>query len=92
MDPQLQKNFENYNTFDMIGSLKAMYETQARAERYEITKALWQCKMVEGSSVNELIIKMVVYSQILAALGFPIPDSLGTDVLLASPPCLMEVL
>lgn len=59
MDHELQKRFENSNTFDMIGSLKAMYETQARAERYEITKALWECKMAEGSSVNEHVIKMV---------------------------------
>ena len=42
MDPELQKRFENASAFDMIETLKALYQKQARAERYEITKALWE--------------------------------------------------
>lgn len=92
MDPELQKRFENANAFDMIEALKAMYQTQARAERYEMTKALWECKMAEGSSVSEHVIKLAGYGNRLQDLGFPIPEALGTDVLLASLPRLMAVL
>ena len=46
---------------DMIESLKATYETQARAKLYKITKALWECKMAEGNLLNEDVIKIVGY-------------------------------
>lgn len=89
MEPELQKRFENATAFDMIEALKAMYQTQARAERYEITTTLWECKMAEGASVGEHMIKMLGYGTRLAALGFPIPEALGTDLVLASlPPVL----
>ena len=86
MDPELQKRFENISAHDMIAQLGIMYEKQARAERYEITKALWECKMAEGSSVSDHMIKMIGYAERLGTLGFPIPVALGTDILLASLP------
>ena len=36
MNPDLQKQFENIEAYDMIVTLKCMFETQARTERYEI--------------------------------------------------------
>ena len=86
MDTELQKCFENFTVFDMVTQLNALYLKQARAERYEITKQLWECKMAEGSSVSEHVIKLVGYAQRLSALGFAIPTTLGTDILLASLP------
>ena len=53
MDPELQKKFDQTSAYDMVVSLKAMYQTQAKTERYEITKALWSCHMAEGGSVSE---------------------------------------
>jgi hypothetical protein len=45
--------------------------------------------MAEGASVGEHMIKMLGYGTRLAALGFPIPEALGTDLVLASlPPVL----
>ena len=92
MEPELQKRFENATAFDMIEALKAMYQTQARAERYEIIKALCECKMAEGALVGEHMIKMLGYGTRLAALGFPIPEALSTDLVLASLPLLTAVL
>src|SRR3954466_9352285 len=42
--------------------------------------------MAEGSSISEHVIKLVGYVQRLNALGFAIPTTLGTDILLASLP------
>ena len=42
--------------------------------------------MAEGGSLSEHVIKLVGYAQRLSALGFVIPMTLGTDVLLASRP------
>jgi hypothetical protein len=86
MDPELQKRFENSGAFDILQMLKAMYQKQARTERYEITKLFWECKMAEGSSVSEHVVKMVGYATRLESLGFAIPEALGTDILLASLP------
>jgi hypothetical protein len=43
MDPELQKRFANVSAFDMIETLKVLYQKHARAECYEITEALWEC-------------------------------------------------
>ena len=42
--------------------------------------------MAEGSSLSEHVIKLVGYAQRLNALGFAIPMTLGTDILLLSLP------
>ena len=51
MDTELQKCFENVAVFDMVTQLNTLYLNQVRAECYEITKQLWECKMVEGTSL-----------------------------------------
>ena len=86
MDTKLQKRFENFSVVDMVTQLNALYQKQARTEHYEVTKQLWECKMAEGSSLIEHVIKLVGYAQRLNALGFAIPTTLGTDILLASLP------
>ncbi|XP_037451363.1 uncharacterized protein LOC119321951 [Triticum dicoccoides] len=55
-------------------------------ERYEITKALLKCKMAEGSSVSQHLVKLVGYMWRLEALGSPIPAWLCTDLILLSLP------
>ena len=86
MDIELQKRYENFTVYDMVKQLNALYLKQARTERYEITKQLWECKMAEGSSISEHVIKLVGYAQRLSDLGFAIPATLGADILLASLP------
>src|SRR3954465_10059641 len=86
MDTELQNRFENFTVVDMVTQMNALYLKQARTERYEVTKKLWECKMAEGSSLSEHVIKLVGYAQRLNALGFAIPTTLGTDILLVSLP------
>src|SRR3954471_3057751 len=78
MDTELQKRFDKFTIFDMVEQLNALYLKQARTECYEITKQLWECKMAEGSSISEHVIKHVDYAQRLSDLGFSIPATLGS--------------
>ncbi|KAK8564604.1 hypothetical protein V6N12_058187 [Hibiscus sabdariffa] len=84
MTSELQKQHEDMGAYEIIQNLKAIYEGQARQERYEISKALFQCKMSEGSPVGAHVIKMMDYIQTLEKLGFPLKDELATDVILQS--------
>ncbi|KAK8578797.1 hypothetical protein V6N12_069141 [Hibiscus sabdariffa] len=86
MTPELQKQHENMVAYEMIQNLKEIYEGQARQERYETSKALFQCKMSEGSPVGAHVIKMMGYIQTLEKLGFALNDELATDVILQSLP------
>ncbi|KAK8553907.1 hypothetical protein V6N12_030886 [Hibiscus sabdariffa] len=86
MTPELQKQHENMVAYEMIQNLKAIYEGQARQERYETSKALFQSKMSEGSPVGAHVIKMMGYIQALEKLGFALNDELATDVILQSLP------
>ena len=60
MEPELQKHFEWSSTQFIIGSLEVLYKKQARTERFEITKALIECKMTEGSSMSEHILLLAM--------------------------------
>ncbi|KAK9028400.1 hypothetical protein V6N11_068205 [Hibiscus sabdariffa] len=84
MTPELQKQHENMVAYEMIQNLKEIYEGQARQERYETSKALFQCKMSEGSSVGAHVIKIMGYIQTLEKLGFALNNELATDVILQS--------
>ena len=48
MTPELQKDLKHMEAYEMAAHLKEMFQQQARQERYETTKALHSCKMVEG--------------------------------------------
>ncbi|KAK8701985.1 hypothetical protein V6N13_020358 [Hibiscus sabdariffa] len=86
MSPELQKQHEDMNAYDMIQNLKDIYKGQSRQERYETSKALFQCKMSEGSPVGAHVIKMMGYIQTLEKLGFALKDELTTDVIPQSLP------
>ncbi|KAK8634247.1 hypothetical protein V6N13_015075 [Hibiscus sabdariffa] len=86
MNSELQKQHENMVAYEMIQNLKQIYEGQARQERYETSKALFQCKMTEGTPVGAHVIKMMGYIQTLEKLGFSLKDELATDLILQSLP------
>ena len=86
MSSELQKDLENMEAYDMIFNLKEMFQQQARQERYETTKALHSCKMVEGASVSAHVLKMKGYIKHLDRLGFPLSQELATDLILNSLP------
>ena len=86
LEPDLQKRFELHGAFEMVEELKTMFQTQARAERYEISEKFFTCKMEEHSSVSEHALAMSGYIQRLTQLGIVIPDELNTDRVLQSLP------
>jgi hypothetical protein len=45
MFPDMQKQYEHVDAYTMIQGLHGMFENQARAERYNISKALFACKL-----------------------------------------------
>ncbi|KAK9044504.1 hypothetical protein V6N11_058404 [Hibiscus sabdariffa] len=86
MNSELQKQHENMVAYEMIQNLKEIYEGQARQERYETSKALFLCKMIEGTPVGAHVIKMMGYIQTWEKLGFSLKDELATDLILQSLP------
>jgi hypothetical protein len=68
----------------MIYGLHGMFENQARAERYNISKALFTCKLAEDSLVIPHVIKMMDHIETLDKLGCKLKDDLATDVILQS--------
>jgi hypothetical protein len=67
-----------------------MFENQARAERYNISKALFACKLTEGSSINPHVIKMMGNIETLDKLSCELNDDLATDVIFQSLPARYE--
>ncbi|KAJ9552518.1 hypothetical protein OSB04_016563 [Centaurea solstitialis] len=84
MSPYLQAGLINTNAYDMIRQLRDMFQTQARTERYDATKAFNECKMVKGTSVSDHVMKMKRHLDHLERLGHPVPLQLATDTILNS--------
>lgn len=84
MTPYLQGHLELLEAYDMITSLKKMFDTQARHERYNTTRALVSCKMVEGTSVSTHVLKMKSYIDYLNWLGSSIDENFATDIILVT--------
>ncbi|KAG8501093.1 hypothetical protein CXB51_003174 [Gossypium anomalum] len=84
MNLELQKQHEDMVAYDMIEHLKELYQGQASQERFNISKALFQCKLAEGSPVGPHVLKMIGYIESLSKLGFLLSQELATDVILQS--------
>ncbi|XP_052478288.1 uncharacterized protein LOC128033859 [Gossypium raimondii] len=84
MNPGLQKQHEDMVAYDMIEHLKELYQGQARQERFNTSKALFQCKLAEGSPVRPRVLKMIGYIESMSKLGFPLSQELAIDVILQS--------
>ncbi|KAJ9562547.1 hypothetical protein OSB04_007707 [Centaurea solstitialis] len=84
MSPDLQAGLINTNAYDMIRQLRDMFQTQARTERYDATKAFNECKMANGTSVSDHVMKMKWHLDHLERLGHPVPLQLATDTILNS--------
>ena len=48
----------------MIVALQDMFQTQARTERFNVSKAFVESKLAEGAAVGQHIIKMVGYTEV----------------------------
>jgi hypothetical protein len=82
MSPDLQKKFELGNAYTMSQGHCGMFGNQARVDRYNISEALFLCKLAEGNPVSSHVIKMMGYIETLDKLGCEPKDDLATDVIL----------
>ena len=82
MSPDLQKQYEHTDGYNMIGELCGMFENQARVERYNISKSLFSCKLAEDSPISSHVIKMIGYIKTLDRHGSELHDDLTIDVIL----------
>ena len=63
MEPELQMQFENnHAVHDMIVVVRDMFQTQAKTERFNVSKAFAETKLAEGASVGPHVIKLVGYT------------------------------
>ncbi|XP_051208097.1 uncharacterized protein [Lolium perenne] len=86
LESELQKYFENHDPFDIIHELKMIFEFHVDGERYEVLEQFFGCKMEEGSSVSENVLKMYGHVKKLQDLGITIPNALGIHRVLQSVP------
>ena len=86
MNSELQKQFEEMETFDMMVHLKGMIQEQARQEMFTTTKALNACKMTLGTSLSAHVLKMKGLINQLDKLGAPISHELAAGLILGSLP------
>ena len=54
-----------------------IFETHAAVESYEASEQFFNCKMEEGCSVSEHVLKMSGHAKKLQDLGITIPNALG---------------
>lgn len=59
MNSEFKKQHENMKEFDMIEHLNMIYQVQVRHERFELSKAPFQCKLYEGSHVDPHVSQMI---------------------------------
>lgn len=86
MTPELQKQHEKMDAPTILIHLQELYDVQGRTARYDISKELFQCRMAEGSSVNDHVLKMINLIEHLGQLGFVMDGELSQDLVLQSLP------
>ncbi|PKI36625.1 hypothetical protein CRG98_042978 [Punica granatum] len=59
MDSELQKQHEHMGAYDMIVHLRQLYQVQARHEQFDVLKALFWAKLIEGSPVGPHVLNMI---------------------------------
>ena len=52
----------NHAAHDMIVALRDMFQTQARTERFNVSKAFAKTKLAEGAPIGPYVIKMIGYT------------------------------
>uniref|UniRef100_UPI003917DC08 hypothetical protein n=1 Tax=Amycolatopsis sp. cmx-11-12 TaxID=2785795 RepID=UPI003917DC08 len=67
-------------------TLKNLFQTQTKTEKFNISKTFLKYKLTENAAVKPHIIKIINYTQRLKKLNFPINKKLTTDFILSSLP------
>ncbi|KAL8156104.1 hypothetical protein AgCh_001263 [Apium graveolens] len=86
MNIELQKQHEHMDAHTILMHLQELYDVAERIARYEISKELFGCRMSEGSSVNDHVLKMINLIEHLRQLGFAMDGELSQDLVLQSLP------
>ncbi|KAL8147689.1 hypothetical protein AgCh_005133 [Apium graveolens] len=86
MNIELQKQHEHMDAHTILMHLQELYDVAGRTTRYEISKELFGCRMFEGSSVNDHVLKMINLIERLGQLGFAMDGELSQDLVLQSLP------
>ena len=86
MNIELQKQHEHMDAHTILTHLQELYDVAGRTARYEISKELFRCRMSEGSSVNDHVLKMINLIERLGQLGFNMDGELTQDLVLQSLP------
>ena len=60
LEPRLQRRFERHGAYAMFQELKLIFQANARAGRYEVSKKFYSCKMEENSSISEHMLNIWV--------------------------------
>ncbi|XP_012448709.1 uncharacterized protein LOC105771873 [Gossypium raimondii] len=81
-----KKQHDDMVSYEMIEHLKELYQGQAWQERFNISRALFQCKLAEGSPVGPHVLQMIGNIESLSKLGFPLSQEWATNVILQSLP------
>ncbi|KAL8155059.1 hypothetical protein AgCh_000444 [Apium graveolens] len=84
MNIELQKQHEHMDAHTILMHLQELYDVAGRTARYEISKKLFGCRMSEGSSVNDDVLKMINLIERLGQLGFAMDGELSQDLVLQS--------
>ncbi|GJY40304.1 retrotransposon protein, putative, ty1-copia subclass [Tanacetum coccineum] len=82
MTLELHRQFENSPPYDMIKELKAMFEKQARVERFDLIQAFHACKQEKGKLVAAYVVQMKGYVDQLERLGYMLPQDLIVGLIL----------
>ncbi|KAL8124185.1 hypothetical protein AgCh_011991 [Apium graveolens] len=80
MNIELQKQHEHMDAHTILMHLQELYDVAGRTARYEISKELFGCRMSEGSSVNDHVLKMINLIERLGQLGFAMDGELSQDL------------
>ena len=83
---ELQRQHEDMGPRAMLLHLMELFAEQSRTQRYEISKSLFRARMVESSSVQSHVLKMIEWIERLAVLGVELPVEMSTDLILQSLP------
>ncbi|GKD65347.1 hypothetical protein Tco_1307455, partial [Tanacetum coccineum] len=73
MTVEIHRQFENSSPYDMIKELKAMFEKQARVDRFDLIQTFHAFKREEGKPVDAYVIQMKGYVDQLERLGYVLP-------------------
>ena len=84
MSPELQKQHERMNAYEMLEHLQRMFKGPDGEERFNTSKALYSSKQGECDPVGPHVLKMIGYIKYLDTLGSPISPEYQIDLILQS--------